>query len=104
MDSEHGNLSDLPRYDQNHIQYYDHSRNQYQEQGSASHGGGYGFNAPRVTKSKSGSMQVDEADLQRRRRVAAYKAYATEDRIKSSFRKSFRWLKDKCSTIRHGLW
>ena len=74
----------------------------HQVQGNANYNGNGG--APRMTKSKSGSWILDDAEIQRRKRVASYKSYTVEDRFKSSFRKSFRWIKDKCSNIRHGLW
>ncbi|GFP85706.1 hypothetical protein PHJA_000714300 [Phtheirospermum japonicum] len=41
-----------------------------------------------------------DPELQRKKRVAGYKAYAVEGKMKSTFRKSFRWMKD----VVHGFW
>ncbi|GFP91062.1 hypothetical protein PHJA_001250200 [Phtheirospermum japonicum] len=41
-----------------------------------------------------------DPELQRKKRVAGYKAYALEGKMKSTFRKSFRWMKD----VVHGFW
>ncbi|KAK4413777.1 hypothetical protein Salat_2790500 [Sesamum alatum] len=49
------------------------------------------------------SLSVDP-ELQRKKRVAGYKAYAVEGRMKGSFRKSFRWIKDTCNHLVHGFW
>ncbi|KAL6896825.1 hypothetical protein ACP4OV_007397 [Aristida adscensionis] len=43
----------------------------------------------------------DPAEMKRRRRVAGYKAYAVEGKVKASFRRSLRWIKAKCSSIIH---
>ncbi|KAI3463251.1 hypothetical protein Pfo_019914 [Paulownia fortunei] len=51
------------------------------------------------SSSKNWSFNIDP-ELQRKKRVTGYKAYAVEGKMKSSLRKSFRWMKD----IVHGLW
>ncbi|XP_074580910.1 uncharacterized protein LOC141837398 [Curcuma longa] len=38
---------------------------------------------------------LSDAELQRKTRVAGYKAYAVQGKMKASLRKSFRWLKDR---------
>ncbi|KAL2974306.1 hypothetical protein AAZX31_14G096900 [Glycine max] len=43
--------------------------------------------------SKSWSFATDP-EIQRKKRVASYKMYSVEGKVKGSFRKSFRWLKD----------
>ncbi|KAK6153582.1 hypothetical protein DH2020_013221 [Rehmannia glutinosa] len=50
------------------------------------------------SSSKNWNFNVDP-ELQRKKRVAGYKAYAVEGKMKTSLRKSFRWMKD----IVHGL-
>ncbi|KAH0969838.1 hypothetical protein GBA52_028434 [Prunus armeniaca] len=40
-----------------------------------------------------------DPELQRKKRVASYKMYSVEGKMKGSFRKSFRWLKDKCTQV-----
>ncbi|WVZ05823.1 hypothetical protein V8G54_019169 [Vigna mungo] len=51
-----------------------------------------------VSKSKS-SWWWNEAERKRKRRVAKYKYYATEAKIKHSFKKGLRWFKIKCIKI-----
>ncbi|ONK80982.1 uncharacterized protein A4U43_C01F23950 [Asparagus officinalis] len=48
-------------------------------------------------KSASGSKGgwiLSDPELQRKKRVAGYKAFALEGKMKGSLRKSFRWVKD----------
>jgi hypothetical protein len=40
--------------------------------------------------------------MKRRRRVASYKAYSVEGKMKASLRRGLRWFKGKCSEIFHG--
>ncbi|KAL9224246.1 hypothetical protein vseg_000304 [Gypsophila vaccaria] len=55
------------------------------------------------TKQKGSSSTSSKAvwcfgdpELQRKRRVASYKSYSVEGRLKRSLSKSFRWIKDRC--------
>ncbi|THU70910.1 hypothetical protein C4D60_Mb08t29980 [Musa balbisiana] len=43
-----------------------------------------------------------DPDAERRRRVASYKAYSVEGKVKASLRKGFNWVKAKCSGIVRG--
>ncbi|XP_008660225.1 uncharacterized protein [Zea mays] len=43
-----------------------------------------------------------DPEMKRRRRVASYKAYSAEGKVKASFRRGFRWIKAKCSELIHG--
>ncbi|KAL2237110.1 UNVERIFIED_CONTAM: hypothetical protein Sindi_0902700 [Sesamum indicum] len=54
--------------------------------------------------SASKSWSFNDPEFQRKRRVASYKVYSVEGRVKGSFRKSFRWLKDKCTQVVYGWW
>uniref|UniRef100_A0A5B7BXE3 Uncharacterized protein n=1 Tax=Davidia involucrata TaxID=16924 RepID=A0A5B7BXE3_DAVIN len=45
------------------------------------------------------SWQVGDPELKRRKRVASYKAYAVEGKVKASLRSSFRWIKNKYSAL-----
>lgn len=47
------------------------------------------------SSSRKGRWALSDSDFQRRKRVASYKAYGMEGRMKVSFRRSFRWLKDR---------
>jgi hypothetical protein len=40
-----------------------------------------------------------DPEAKRRRRVAGYKSYAVEARVKASIRKGFRWIKDRCTGL-----
>ncbi|XP_068303697.1 uncharacterized protein [Pyrus communis] len=59
-------------------------------------------------KSISGSPSswgiLADPELQRKKRVASYKMYSVEGKMKGSFRKSFRWLKDKYTQVLYGWW
>nr|XP_004501457.1 uncharacterized protein LOC101508769 [Cicer arietinum] len=50
----------------------------------------------------SKTLSFADPELQRKKRVASYKMYSVEGRVKGSFRKSFRWLKNKYSQVVHG--
>ncbi|CAL5204867.1 unnamed protein product [Lathyrus oleraceus] len=45
---------------------------------------------------------VNDPEIQRKKRVASYKMYSVEGKVKGSFRKSFRWLKNKYSEVVYG--
>lgn len=47
---------------------------------------------------------VDDAELQRRKRLVAYKAYDVEGKVKDSVRRSVKWIKGKCSRAVDGKW
>ncbi|KAG8067784.1 hypothetical protein GUJ93_ZPchr0005g15568 [Zizania palustris] len=68
------------------------------EGGGSGGGGGGGGGA-----GGSGSMWCfSDPEMKRRRRVASYKAYSVEGKVKASLRRGLRWFKDKCSEIFHG--
>ncbi|XP_073063944.1 uncharacterized protein [Primulina eburnea] len=56
-----------------------------------------------LSSSRSWSFNVDP-ELQRKKRVAGYKAYGMEGKMKGSLRKSFKWIKDACNQVVHGFW
>ena len=53
--------------------------------------------------SASKSWSFNDPEMQRKKRVASYKVYTVEGKVKGSLRKTFRWLKDRCSRMVHGL-
>ncbi|MCO5559658.1 hypothetical protein L7F22_013259 [Adiantum nelumboides] len=73
-------------------------------------GSNYGSNSgnigqTKVTKSKSASSwNLDDPEVKRRRRVASYKVYTVEGRMKLSLCKSVRWFKNKYFEMRYGWW
>ncbi|XAR70775.1 hypothetical protein NMG60_11027759 [Bertholletia excelsa] len=52
--------------------------------------------------SSSKSWGFGDAEFQRKKRVASYKAYTVEGKVKGSFRKSFKWLKDRYTQALYG--
>lgn len=54
--------------------------------------------------STSKSWSFNDPELQRKKRVASYKVYTVEGKVKGSFNKSFRWIKDRYSRMVHGWW
>ncbi|KAF8671019.1 hypothetical protein HU200_050298 [Digitaria exilis] len=54
------------------------------------------------SKTKRRWLALGDPDMERKRRVAAYKAYAVEGKVKGSFRKSFKWIKDRYLHLVYG--
>ena len=52
----------------------------------------------------SKSWSIADPEFQRKKRVASYKMYSVEGKVKGSFRRSFRWLKDKYTQVVYGWW
>ncbi|CAA2959935.1 Hypothetical predicted protein [Olea europaea subsp. europaea] len=44
----------------------------------------------------------NDPEMKRRKRIAKYKVYTVEGRVKVSIRNGFRWIKNKCSELIHG--
>lgn len=51
--------------------------------------------------SNSNGGGYDEPEAKRQRRIAKYKAYAVESKLKASLRTGIRWVKIKCSELLH---
>ncbi|KAG2321797.1 hypothetical protein Bca4012_057709 [Brassica carinata] len=58
----------------------------------------------RNSKAKKGYKGLSEAEIQRKKRVAAYNVYGVEGKVKGSMKKSFKWFKETCSNAVYGLW
>ncbi|XP_058756255.1 uncharacterized protein LOC131629485 [Vicia villosa] len=52
--------------------------------------------------SASKSWSFSDPEMQRKKRVASYKVYSVEGKLKGSIRKSFKWIKDRCNRVVHG--
>ncbi|KAM1060201.1 uncharacterized protein LOC126609625 [Malus sylvestris] len=52
------------------------------------------------TASKTWSLS--DPELQRKKRVAGYKVYTAEEKMKGSLRKSFKWIKNTCTQVVYG--
>ncbi|XP_057733829.1 uncharacterized protein LOC130949004 [Arachis stenosperma] len=53
-------------------------------------------------KESKPNWNLNDPELQRKKRVASYKIYSVEGKMKGSLRKSFRWIKNTCSQAIHG--
>ncbi|XP_044497561.1 uncharacterized protein LOC123219621 [Mangifera indica] len=49
--------------------------------------------------SSSRSWSFSDPELQRKKRVASYKVYTVEGKLKGSFRKSLKWIKNTYSQV-----
>lgn len=54
-------------------------------------------------KSLTKNWSLNDPELQRKKRVASYKVYTVEGKVKGSLRKSFRWLKDRYTHMVYGV-
>ncbi|EOX95215.1 Uncharacterized protein TCM_004766 [Theobroma cacao] len=43
-----------------------------------------------------------DPEMKRKKRIAKYKVYTVEGKVKASLRKGLCWIKNKCSQIVHG--
>ena len=43
-----------------------------------------------------------DPEMKRKKRIAKYKVYTVEGKVKASLKKGLRWIKNKCSQIVHG--
>ncbi|RLN17411.1 uncharacterized protein C2845_PM02G42270 [Panicum miliaceum] len=62
-------------------------------------GGGEGERGAGSAGAVSSWWWSGDPEAKRRRRVAGYKAYAVEARVKASLREGFRWIKDRCTGL-----
>ncbi|GLJ39821.1 hypothetical protein SUGI_0814080 [Cryptomeria japonica] len=60
----------------------------------------YNFNGPKAKC--SGLALHNDPEIKRKKRVASYKVFAVEGKLKSSMKNSFRWLKTKYDEVRYG--
>lgn len=66
-------------------------------------GTGVTDNKLKKSKSTSGSSwRFSDPEVQRKKRVASYKVYSVEEKVKGSFRKSFKWIKDRYNHVVYG--
>ncbi|XP_043703580.1 uncharacterized protein LOC122653710 [Telopea speciosissima] len=56
------------------------------------------------TVGSSIGWSFNDPELQRKKRVASYKVYSVEGKMKGSLRKSFKWLKDRYTQVVYGWW
>lgn len=54
-------------------------------------------------KSISRIWSLTDPEMQRKKRIASYKSYTVEGKVKGSIKKSFKWITDKYSKMVYGL-
>ncbi|KAL1552332.1 hypothetical protein AAHA92_13142 [Salvia divinorum] len=59
---------------------------------------------PRKLKKEPKCWSFSDPEFQRKRRVASYKVYCVEGRLRGSVRRSVRWLKNRYTQIVYGWW
>ncbi|OWM86561.1 uncharacterized protein LOC116215919 [Punica granatum] len=70
-----------------------------------SYGGNASSRDKKLGKSKSATSRgFVDPEFQRKKRVASYKMYGVEGKVKGTFRKSFRWLKNRYTQVVYGWW
>lgn len=63
----------------------------------------YSVTGPRSPESVGAKpWGYSDGEMKRRKRIAKYKVYTIEGRLKASVRSGFRWIKTKCSEFIHG--
>lgn len=48
------------------------------------------------------SWSFGDREFQRKKRIASYRMYGVEGKVKGSFRNSLRWIKNRCSQVVYG--
>lgn len=56
----------------------------------------------RTSQPASKLWGFNDPETRRKKRIARYKAYAVEGKVKSSLREGLRWIKNKCSQFVRG--
>ncbi|XP_071718233.1 uncharacterized protein [Rutidosis leptorrhynchoides] len=89
---------------------YDMSSNNYQSDRKIEIVSGKGNQIYEFRASKSSNSTtnkswkgISDAESKRKKRIAKYKVYTIEGRVKASFRNGIRWIKNKCSDFMHGV-
>ncbi|WMV35004.1 hypothetical protein MTR67_028389 [Solanum verrucosum] len=57
-----------------------------------------------ISSSSLKNWSINDPEMQRKKRVVGYKAYGVEGKMKGTLRKSFKWIKNTCNHVVHGLW
>ncbi|EYU36830.1 hypothetical protein ABFS82_14G304200 [Erythranthe guttata] len=60
----------------------------------------YTFNGP-MGQMNSGTL--NEPEMKRKKRIAAYNLFTKEGKVKASVRDSFKWIKTKINHVRNSL-
>ncbi|XP_010468934.1 PREDICTED: uncharacterized protein LOC104749060 [Camelina sativa] len=57
---------------------------------------------PGASTTTAAPWKLFDAETKRKKRIATYKAYAMEGKVKATVKKGFRWIKNRYSQIIHG--
>ncbi|RLM78387.1 uncharacterized protein C2845_PM12G07090 [Panicum miliaceum] len=60
--------------------------------------------APAAVPAAKKAAALDDAELQRRKRLVVYKTYDVEGKVRESVRRGVSWIKGKCSRVVYGWW
>ncbi|KAJ8509715.1 hypothetical protein OPV22_000149 [Ensete ventricosum] len=55
-----------------------------------------------ISSSSARPWWSSDPEAAQRRRMARYKAYGVESKVRASLRRGLRWLKSRCSYLVHG--
>ncbi|KAG5051145.1 hypothetical protein JHK87_003343 [Glycine soja] len=73
----------------------------YSEFGFAERSNSYNFNGP--IQKGSGFCAANDPELKRKKRIKAYNVFTVEEKLKTSVRNGFKWIKDKFGDIHSGV-
>ncbi|KAK7379030.1 hypothetical protein VNO80_04482 [Phaseolus coccineus] len=68
-------------------------------------GRSHGWSGSRSPDSAQGSekpWRFSDPEAKRKKRIAKYKVYGVEGKVKATLKEGLRWIKKKCSQIAHG--
>ncbi|KAF5175246.1 hypothetical protein FRX31_035166 [Thalictrum thalictroides] len=57
-----------------------------------------------IGSTSSKIWNFNDPEMQRKKRVASYKVYAVEGKVKGTLRKNFRWIKERYTQVVYGWW
>lgn len=64
----------------------------------------YNFKGRSKSKTSRSSWMISDPEVKRKKRVATYKVFTVEGKVKATVRSSCRWLKAKYIEVRYGWW
>lgn len=74
----------------------------YTEFGFSERSNSYNFNGP--NQKGNGFSASSDPEIKRKKRIKAYNVLTVEGKLKTNVRNSFKWIKNKFSDIRYGVW
>ncbi|ESW35155.1 hypothetical protein PHAVU_001G211500 [Phaseolus vulgaris] len=61
-----------------------------------------GSRSPNSTQVSEKPWRFSDPEAKRKKRIAKYKVYGVEGKVKATLKEGLRWIKKKCSQIAHG--